>query len=284
MSARTTPAVSRRVLATAAAACSLPLSALAVLPAQAATVPTTVPAAVDAVSSVSSVWAGLAAAPVHASLSYDKRTVPVNGKVSATVQVSVAGSTVPGAEVQYYAKAKTSSSWVRFASTTVDSDGYARLVFSPGSTSMAFTADVVTPTGQVPAANVGTVTVAAPATASSSAVARLLAMAAALRGRPYAYGGSGPSAFDCSGFTSYVVRAALGRSLPHNAAAQYAVSQKISRSAIRPGDLIFFTGGGGIYHVGIYAGNGRMWDAQHPGTTTGLHSIFSSSWVAGRIV
>lgn len=281
MSARTPSAVSRRVLATAAAACSLPLSVLAVHPAQAATVPTAVDTA--SVSTVSSVWAGLALGSVHASLSYDKTTVPVNGKVTTTVKVSAAGTVVPGAEVRYLAKAKTGTAWSQFATSTVDSDGYARLVFTPGSTSMSFTADVVTPIGQVAAANVGTVTVARPVAASASRAAKLLAVAARYAGRPYAYGASGPSAFDCSGYTSYVVRAALGRSLPHNAAAQYAVSQKISRSAIRPGDLIFFTGRGGIYHVGIYAGNGRMWDAQHPGTTVGLHGIFSSSWVAGRI-
>ena len=281
MSARTTSAVSRRVLATAAAACSLPLSVLAVSSAQAATVPATVETA--SVSTVSTVWAGLALGSVQASLSYDKVTVPVNGKVAATVKVTAAGTAVPGAEVRYFAKAKTGTTWTQFATSTASLDGFARLTFTPGSTSMAFKADVVTPIGQLPAANVGSVTVAMPATASASRAAKVLATAARYAGRPYSYGASGPSAFDCSGYTSYVVRAALGRSLPHNAAAQYAVSQKISRSAVRPGDLIFFSGGGGIYHVGIYAGNGRMWDAQHPGTTVGLHTIFSSSWVAGRI-
>jgi cell wall-associated NlpC family hydrolase len=113
--------------------------------------------------------------------------------------------------------------------------------------------------------------------------ARVLAMAAALRGRPYQYGASGPSAFDCSGFTRYVFGHALGRSLVHNAAAQYADSLKLARSAVRPGDLVFYTSGGWVYHVGIYAGGGLIWDAPHTGETVRLERIATSSWVAGRV-
>ena len=113
--------------------------------------------------------------------------------------------------------------------------------------------------------------------------AKVLAMAAALRGRPYQYGASGPSSFDCSGFTRYVFGHALGRSLVHNAAAQYADSLKLDRSAVRPGDLVFYTSGGWVYHVGIYAGGGLIWDAPHTGETVRLERIATSSWVAGRV-
>ena len=112
---------------------------------------------------------------------------------------------------------------------------------------------------------------------------RVLALAAALRGRPYQYGASGPSAFDCSGFTRYVFAHALGRSLVHNAEAQYAASLKLARSAVRPGDLVFYTSGGYAYHVGIYAGGGLIWDAPHTGETVRLEPIATSSWVAGRV-
>jgi len=111
-----------------------------------------------------------------------------------------------------------------------------------------------------------------------------LAMAAALRGRPYQYGASGPASFDCSGFTRYVFGHALGRSLVHNAAAQYADSLKLDRSAVRPGDLVFYTSGGWVYHVGIYAGGGLIWDAPHTGETVRLERIATSSWVAGRVL
>jgi cell wall-associated NlpC family hydrolase len=114
--------------------------------------------------------------------------------------------------------------------------------------------------------------------------AKVLAYAATLRGRPYSYGATGPSAFDCSGYTSYVFAHAVGRTLAHSSATQYANSIKIARSAIRPGDLVFFTSGGSVYHVGIYAGGGLIWNAPHTGTVVRLETISTSSWVAGRVL
>jgi cell wall-associated NlpC family hydrolase len=117
-----------------------------------------------------------------------------------------------------------------------------------------------------------------------TAASKVLVMAASLRGRPYAYGASGPTAFDCSGFTRYVFAHALGRSLVHSSATQYADSTKIAKSAILPGDLVFYTSGGRVYHVGIYAGGGQIWDAPHTGQTVRLEKIATSSWVAGRVL
>ena len=113
---------------------------------------------------------------------------------------------------------------------------------------------------------------------------RVLALAAALRGRPYVWGAAGPGRFDCSGFTMYVLAHAAGRHLPHSAAAQYAMSRHESRSAVRPGDLVFFLHGHHAYHVGIYAGHGLMWHAPHPGDHVRLAPISSSSWAAGRVI
>ena len=113
---------------------------------------------------------------------------------------------------------------------------------------------------------------------------KVLAYAASLRGRPYHYGASGPSSFDCSGFTRFVFAHSVGTDLIHSSAAQYAHSTKIAKSAIRPGDLVFYTSGGSVYHVGIYAGGGLIWDAPHTGLTVRLEKIATSSWVAGRVL
>jgi cell wall-associated NlpC family hydrolase len=89
-------------------------------------------------------------------------------------------------------------------------------------------------------------------------------------GDPYVYGAGGPNAFDCSGLTSYAWRAA-GVSLPHSSSAQYGSGRHVSRSALQPGDLVFFYSP--ISHVGIYIGGGKMIDAPHPGLSVRITSI-----------
>lgn len=106
---------------------------------------------------------------------------------------------------------------------------------------------------------------------------------------PYVYGGSSPSGFDCSGLTSYVYRQ-VGISLPHSSAAQANYGSFVSRSNLKPGDLVFFRGysGGGIGHVGIYIGNGQMIHAPTPGNPVSVASIngfyYSSRYVTARRV
>jgi cell wall-associated NlpC family hydrolase len=101
-----------------------------------------------------------------------------------------------------------------------------------------------------------------PTTADASAVAdgqpAVVRRALGYLGTRYRYGASGARGFDCSGFTSYIYRQ-HGISLPHNSAAQYRVGKPVSRSELRPGDLVFFrTRGNRISHVGIYIGNGKF--------------------------
>jgi cell wall-associated NlpC family hydrolase len=95
-------------------------------------------------------------------------------------------------------------------------------------------------------------------------------------GDPYRWGAGGPGAFDCSGLTSFAWRAA-GVSLPHSSAAQYGSGRRVSRSDLRPGDLVFFYSP--ISHVGIYVGGGKMIDAPYPGSSVKITSISSMPYV-----
>jgi cell wall-associated NlpC family hydrolase len=74
-------------------------------------------------------------------------------------------------------------------------------------------------------------------------------------GKPYRWGAAGPDAFDCSGLTMYAYRAA-GISLPHSSRMQSTMGTAVSRSAMQPGDLLFYYSP--VSHVSMYIGNGQM--------------------------
>lgn len=127
-----------------------------------------------------------------------------------------------------------------------------------------------------------TTATAGPAQASTLA-ARVLNEAAHHRGQPYVWAAAGPTRFDCSGFTLYVF-GRFGKRLPHNAAQQYTVVRHVPKASMQVGDLIFLRSSSGrIGHVGIYAGQGRMWHSPHTGSVVKLAAIYSSNYVVGRL-
>lgn len=103
------------------------------------------------------------------------------------------------------------------------------------------------------------------------AIKVVLATARSLIGRPYRYGASGPDAFDCSGFTSYVWRAA-GLELPHNSGAQYNSLPRVPTNSLQPGDLLF-SGSGGVGHVGLYVGDGLMINSPETGRRVEIEGL-----------
>ena len=68
-----------------------------------------------------------------------------------------------------------------------------------------------------------------------------------------------------------------GKELPHQSHAQYARVKRITRANAKPGDLVFFFGGG-AHHVGIYIGNGKMVDAAGYGKGVRVSPISGSWW------
>ncbi|MEU9125873.1 NlpC/P60 family protein [Streptomyces sp. NPDC048506] len=110
-----------------------------------------------------------------------------------------------------------------------------------------------------------------------------LRIAASKRGSPYEYGAQGPYRFDCSGLTLYSFKRA-GRALPRSAAAQYGHTRHIPASARQRGDLVFFYSGSGIYHVGIYAGHGRIWHAPKTGDVVRMEKIWTRAVRYGRVL
>ena len=97
----------------------------------------------------------------------------------------------------------------------------------------------------------------------SSRAQSALNFALAQLGKPYIWGGTGPTGYDCSGLMM-VSWGKAGVSLPRTAAAQYAAGTPVSTSDLQPGDLVFFYPG--ITHVGMYIGDGKFIHASSPRT------------------
>ncbi len=112
---------------------------------------------------------------------------------------------------------------------------------------------------------------------SKSVASNVVKTANRYKGVKYAWGGSSRSGFDCSGFTRYVVRNSVGKTLPHSSKAQFSKGTPVSKSDLKPGDLVFFgTKSGGVSHVGIYSGNGEFVHASRPGSTVKTTSLNSA--------
>ena len=120
--------------------------------------------------------------------------------------------------------------------------------------------------------------------ASSGNGSSVVATANQYIGSRYIYGGTTPSGFDCSGFTSYVYKK-YGVSLSRTAAGQYSNGVAVSKGELQPGDLVMF-GKSGINHVGIYIGGGKMIHAANPSrgaTTDTINSgYYGTNYVGAR--
>ncbi len=98
--------------------------------------------------------------------------------------------------------------------------------------------------------------------APSSAAAIAVRYALAQLGKPYVYATSGPRTFDCSGLTAAAWRAA-GKSIPHQSRLQSHLGHRVSKSQLKPGDLVFYYSP--IHHVAIYIGKGLVVSAPQTG-------------------
>jgi len=114
------------------------------------------------------------------------------------------------------------------------------------------------------------------APSSSSKGQQIANLARTHLGKPYVYGATGPSSFDCSGLTQYVYRQA-GINIGRTTSQQAAQGRYVSASQAQPGDLVVI----GNYHVGIYVGGGQMIDAPKSGDVVKQRAPWTS-WSARR--
>ena len=108
----------------------------------------------------------------------------------------------------------------------------------------------------------------------------LVMQAMGLLGVPYKRGGtSEEKGFDCSGFVRYMYEKSVGLVLPRRAEDQAKATEEISRSELKPGDLVFFnTLKRTFSHVGIYVGDGKFIHAPRPGKAVRVDDMREAYW------
>jgi cell wall-associated NlpC family hydrolase len=106
------------------------------------------------------------------------------------------------------------------------------------------------------------------------------------RGDAYAYGAAGPDRFDCSGLVFYSFRRA-GFPVPRTSGAQAGFTRRIAKQDMRAGDLMFFTGSGGVYHAAIFLkwshGHAVMVHSPGSGQRVRVAVPWTSSWFGGTL-
>jgi cell wall-associated NlpC family hydrolase len=114
---------------------------------------------------------------------------------------------------------------------------------------------------------------AKPATAAkyvTSRAQKVIAFARRQLGKPYRWAAAGPNAYDCSGL-AMAAYATVGIRLPHQTGGIITMGKKVSRSQMRPGDLVFLSSS----HVGIYIGGGMMIHAPHTGDVVRVAAVYA---------
>lgn len=124
-----------------------------------------------------------------------------------------------------------------------------------------------------------TITSVAPGVADGDDVGDLIMNAMGLLGVAYRFGGNSPvHGLDCSGFMQYIFRKTLKVNLPRTAAEMAKVGKSVRWEEMQPGDLVFFSHGKHIGHVGMYIGDNRMIHAPRTGKNIEITNIATSYW------
>ena len=114
---------------------------------------------------------------------------------------------------------------------------------------------------------------------SSGSRGDLIMNAMSLIGLSYRFGGNSPTqGLDCSGFMQYIFKRSMGITLPRTSAEMATVGQQVDRANLKPGDMVFFGGGGRVSHVGMYIGNDRFIHAPRTGRDIEITSMNGTYW------
>lgn len=126
-----------------------------------------------------------------------------------------------------------------------------------------------------------TTSTAAAAAAPAARRATALQLALSKVGAAYRWGAAGPSAFDCSGLMYWAFKNA-GVTLPRTSRAMSTVGAPVAKSALQPGDLVFFYRP--VSHVAMYIGNGKFVHASTSGQPVKISNLSAMPFTTARRV
>jgi cell wall-associated NlpC family hydrolase len=246
-----------------------------IVPGQTLTVndPTKTPAA-TATAATTDDDASTTTANAAASTTTAATTTTTSASADSTSTTAATSATATTTQAAAASSATTSSSATTAAKTSSQT---ATPVASSTASSTVATAKSTTTTSSstataTTAAASSTQKVASSTTTTSVSGSAVVSYAEQFLGIPYAYGGTTPNGFDCSGFTQYVYRH-FGVSLPRTAAAQSTIGTAVSVSSAQVGDLLFWGSQGSSWHVGIYVGGTSYIAAPKTGESVSVKSF-----------
>jgi cell wall-associated NlpC family hydrolase len=212
--------------------------------------------------------------------SYNKKSIKSGTKVKITTKLinPKTGKAVTTGKVRMQIRSKAGKAWKTYQTKSSNSKGTVTFWSKPPASAYYRT---------LFAGTKGFKSAATPSTritVKSSAGARIIAEAKKHKGALYKFAAAGPKRFDCSGYTMYVYKKAVGKKLPHKANSQQKYGKAVSKGNKKVGDLIVFRSGSYGTHAGIYAGSGYMWDSPHTGARVGKHKIYGKNYVVRRLV
>lgn len=215
-------------------------------------------------------------------------TQPAGHQTIAAGQL-FAGAPVAGATVELQIQ-RLDGGWRTITSAATDVNGVARMNYQLGTTTRVRTYFAGTATLEATASASPEIVVSAPARAAvrQAPAAGSLGQSAVLEaakhyGARYRWGATGPSTFDCSGFTGYVYRQ-VGVNLPRTSRQQQRALRQVPVSQMSTGDLVFTWTGGRVTHVGIWdESTGKMWAATKSGDIVRPQAIWSRNITVGRV-
>ena len=111
-----------------------------------------------------------------------------------------------------------------------------------------------------------------------------LKVAKAQLGKPYKWGATGPSSFDCSGLTYYAYKNGAKVSIPRTSREQSKYGKKVSKSELKLGDLVFFGKGSSVNHVGMYIGNDQYIHSPQTGDVVKISKLSARKMIVARRV